>query len=71
MQKRWALYWTGWLLFLIISFAVGEGIALATDGTTLSQYVWTLSDHWRLLPWVCGVIVGVLACHFWWRNATR
>lgn len=58
--------WTGWLLFLIASFAAFEGIALARGKTTLSRYVWTLSAAWPPLPFVCGFIAGFLACHFWW-----
>lgn len=58
--------WLGWLIFLIASFAVFEGFALKTGRTTLSRFVWNISAAWPPFGWVCGVIVGFLACHFWW-----
>lgn len=59
--------WTGWLLLLVLSFAILEGIALAKHGLTLSMYTWHLSEQWPPLIWVCGVLVGGLAVHFWWH----
>lgn len=58
--------WAGWLLFLVVSFAVFEGWALMMDRATLSRFVWTLSKAWPPLPFVCGLIAGGLAVHFWW-----
>lgn len=58
--------WTAWLVALVISFAVFEGWALRTGRTTLSRFTWNLSKAWPPLPWVCGVIAGGLAVHFWW-----
>jgi len=63
----WGWIWTGWLLSLIASFAVLEGWAIAHGGVTLSQFTATVSRAWPLLPWVCGLIVGGLAVHFWWQ----
>jgi hypothetical protein len=60
------IVWTLWLLVLIASFAAFEGYALKTGRTTLSRYVWTISEQWPPFGWVCGVIVGGLAAHFWW-----
>ena len=62
----WA--WTGWLLFLIASFAVFEGYAIRTHRTTLSAFVWALSKGWPPLPFVCGLVAGGLAVHFWWTG---
>jgi hypothetical protein len=64
---NWYWVWTVWLLALIASFSVLEGLAIAKDGVTLSRYTAVLSQHWPLLPWLCGVIVGGLAVHFWWH----
>lgn len=64
---NWFLIWTAWLLALIGSFAVLEGWALATKGLSLSRFTAIVSLHWPLMPWVCGVLVGGLAVHFWWH----
>jgi hypothetical protein len=58
--------WTVWLLAIIFSFALFEGIALYRGTPTLSRYTWTISKAWPPLPFVAGLIVGFLACHFWW-----
>lgn len=66
MKKTWAAVWTVWLLLIVVSFAGFEGYALATNGTTLSRYVWELSAAWPPLPFFAGFLAGFLACHFWW-----
>lgn len=58
--------WAAWLLFLIVSFAVLETIALYTNTPTLSRSVWTWSQNWGPLPYVAGFLAGFLTCHFWW-----
>lgn len=58
--------WVGWLVFLAASFAAFEGYALKTGHMTLSRFTWTVSKAFPLFPWLVGVLVGVLACHFWW-----
>ena len=60
--------WTLWLLALIASFAVFEGCAIRTHRTTLSAFVWALSKGWPPLPFVCGLVAGGLAVHFWWTG---
>ena len=60
----WA--WTAWLLVIAVSFAVLEGYALRSGRTTLSRYVVSASRAWPLLPFVLGLIIGVLANHFFW-----
>ena len=61
--------WTGWLVLLVLTFAVLEGIALARGGLTLSMYTWHLSEQWPPIIWLCGVLAGGLAVHFWWHWA--
>ena len=61
--------WPLLLLSWIIEFAVFESIALAKNGLTLSMFTWHLSERWPLIIWICGVLVGGLAVHFWWRWA--
>ena len=60
--------WTLWLLAWIASFAVFEGFAIRTHRTTLSAFVWALSKGWPPLPFVCGLVAGGLAVHFWWTG---
>jgi hypothetical protein len=62
--------WAAWWAFLFISFGVLEGFALQTNRTTLSRWMWTVSKAFPLLPFVVGLIVGVLACHFFWGGIT-
>jgi hypothetical protein len=60
------LTWTVWLFAIVASFACFEAYALATNRTTLSRFVWTVSKKWPPFGWVAGLITGFLACHFWW-----
>jgi H+/Cl- antiporter ClcA len=58
--------WALWLLAIAVSFAAFEGYALATGRKTLSRWTWDLSKAWPPYPCFVGLIVGFLACHFWW-----
>lgn len=64
---NWFFIWTGWLLILVASFSVLEGYALSSHGISLSRFTAIISQQWPPFPWLCGVIVGFLACHFWWH----
>lgn len=59
--------WLAWILVTAIAFACFEGYALATDRTTLSRFTWNASQAWPPLPFICGLVVGGLAVHFWWH----
>ena len=61
--------WAGWLIFLVVSFAVFEGYALTHNKTTLSRFTWSASKAFPLLPWIAGVVCGGLAVHFWWGGS--
>lgn len=58
--------WACWLLFLVVSFAIFEGLALYRGTPTLSRSVWTWSKNFPLLPFLAGLLAGGLAVHFWW-----
>jgi hypothetical protein len=60
------IYWTVFIILILLGFIGGETYALCTNKQTLSRYVWTVSKSFPPLPWVVGVLVGFLACHFWW-----
>lgn len=59
--------WTAWLLAIVASFAVIEGLAFAGHDTTLSRYIYEVSAAWPLFPAVLGAVFGGLAVHFWWH----
>jgi hypothetical protein len=59
--------WAGWLAVLVVSFGIFEGYALATGRKTLSRFTWNLTKAWPPLPFVCGLVAGGLAVHFWWH----
>jgi hypothetical protein len=68
-KMNWYVIWSGWLLSLIGSFAFLEGYALyRADGITLSRFVWIVSEDWPPFIYVCGLVVGFLAAHFFWPN---
>lgn len=59
----------------IVALSVGalvayELYALANPyaGDTISEYFWKVSDDYPILPFLLGLIVGVLAGHFWWQR---
>lgn len=64
MKRAWV--WVAWLLFLIGSFAVLEGMAIHDNTTTLSRFVWTVTFYFPAFPFIAGFLAGFLACHFWW-----
>lgn len=68
MSGPYVWVWVGWLIFLIVSFAIFEGYAIKTGRQTLSRTVWIWSKAWPPLPFICGLIAGGLAVHFWWTN---
>lgn len=58
--------WAAWFLAFVILFAVLEARALIKGHKTLSRSVWMLTKAWPPLPFFIGLVVGFLACHFWW-----
>jgi hypothetical protein len=61
-----SIVWVVWLILIAVSFGAFETYALVNNKTTLSRLTWDASKEFPLLPWLVGVIVGVLATHFWW-----
>ena len=60
-------YWSIWLFIALpVTFAAGEAYAIHTGRITLSRFIWNLSKAFPPFPWIVGVLVGFLACHFWW-----
>lgn len=60
--------WTFWIVFILASFALIEGHAVATGKVTLSEYIHNGAKAWPLLPAVVGLIVGGLFVHFFWPS---
>jgi hypothetical protein len=62
---RWI--WLAWLLVAVVGgFSVLEYYAYTHDTTTLSRFVWEISERFPPFPFLIGFIVGFLSCHFWW-----
>ena len=60
------LLWAIWLFVIAASFAALETLQLMRGRPTLSRWTWTVSKAWPPFPFICGFLVGFLACHFWW-----
>lgn len=61
--------WGAIILSWIIEFAIYETWNLRKGTPTLSASVWTWSANFPLLPFICGLLAGGLAVHFWWMGA--
>ena len=58
--------WAVWFVAAMIVFACIEGFALVTRRIpTLSATTCPLTKRQPLLPFAIGLVVGVLAVHFW------
>ena len=65
-KESMTLTWTLWLGAIVLSFAILETVAIRIRGKTFSRVVWDLSSVFPLLPFLAGLVTGVLAAHFWW-----
>ena len=59
------IVWLVWLVVIAVSFAAFETYAIRNNRMTLSRWTWTVSKAWPPYPFICGLVVGFLACHFW------
>jgi len=66
-DKKYPWIWTAWLLAVMLSFGIIEGLAIHTHATTLSRYTWEIYEAWPLIGVVYGMLFGGLAVHFWWH----
>jgi hypothetical protein len=66
-DKKFPIIWSAWLLMIMISFAVIEGLALAWGDTTLSRYTWEVYLAWPPIAVVYGAVFFGLAVHFFWH----
>jgi hypothetical protein len=59
--------WGLWIAAIVLTFAVHEGIAIATVGQsgTLTAFVRRTTLRQPLLIFVLGIMVGAAAFHFW------
>jgi hypothetical protein len=68
MPDKWfPLYWTVWLIAIVLSFAVLETWAITEHGTTLSRFIYEISSAWPLFGVFLGAVFGGLAVHFYWH----
>jgi len=66
MTRRGRIVWAVWLLLIVASFAVLEGMGW-NEGNTLSRFVYDLGVAWPLSIWINGALCGGLAVHFFWH----
>jgi hypothetical protein len=58
--------WAIWFVAAMIVFLCIEGFALVTRRIpTLSATIWQITKRQPILPFAIGLVVGVLAVHFW------
>jgi hypothetical protein len=63
----WYAIWGAWIIALILTFGILEGVALARGGMTLSMFMWELSVDWGPFQFLTGFVTGALAVHFFWH----
>jgi len=66
MSWSWSGVWFIWLIVLFMSFIVLEARAINRGGVTLSATVRGWAETWPLLPFMVGLVFGVLGAHFFW-----
>jgi hypothetical protein len=59
--------WGAWVGTIVLTFAIHEGIALATVGVSGTLTAWTRKTtlNQPILIFVLGILVGGAALHFW------
>lgn len=67
--KNLVWIWPAFLASWVVVFGVLETIAMLNKGLTLSMWTWHLSEEWPLFTFLCGLVAGGLAVHFWWHWA--
>lgn len=60
------LVWACWVVGIAVTFGLAEAFAIRNKRPTLSRTVWDITAAWPPLGWAAGVVVGFLACHFFW-----
>lgn len=67
-KRKFAIAWTVLGIAWLAVFAALESYALThDDALSLSQFVWNISHRWPPFVFLCGLTVGILVSHFWWR----
>ena len=68
-MKKGSMKWIVWLFFLVVSFAIMEGMSIHDDTSTLSRFVWNLTAAFPPIMYIAGFLAGFLCCHFWWMGS--
>lgn len=65
MDTYWIIGAVGFLIF----FVIGEAYAFKHPDrqNTLSRFIATLGQKFPLSLWLCGIVIGGLAVHFYWH----
>lgn len=58
-------------LLAVVALASYEILALINKkpGDTISEVFWWVSPRYPILVFLIGLVIGVLAGHFWWQRA--
>lgn len=70
MERGW-VKWVVWLIALVVSFGVIEGLSLHDNTSTLSRFVWDLTAAFPPMGYIAGFVAGFLCDHFWWMGNPR
>ena len=54
-------------LLALISYEI-YALANLSRGDTISEYFWAVSGKYPILPFFLGMLIGILAGHFWWQR---
>jgi hypothetical protein len=65
-MPKGSLKWAFWLLIIAVSFAVMEAYSFYDNTSTLSRFIWNVSEAFRPFEYIAGFLTGFLVCHFWW-----
>ena len=65
-----------WIFLFIVAASIlaligyeSYALANAYPGDTISEYFWYVSGKYPILPFFLGLIIGILAGHFFWQRA--
>lgn len=68
------MFWGKWL---VIAIAIAAGLALlgyetyalvSRRGITISEFIWSATARWPLIPFLFGLVTGLLSGHFFWQR---
>lgn len=65
-MPRGSIKWAVWLALIAATFAGMEAWSLVHGTSTLSRFVWNITEAFKPFAFLAGFLNGFLVCHFWW-----